>query len=101
MIHYFYRTGTKFLFSILIYVQPIPLPFPDRIPRIFTSRIYIYNISRCQEWISNYLGISIQKGVRNWKLEKQGLGCAIYIKEYTIMLYLANQIHGLITNHFD
>jgi len=34
----------------------------------------------------------------NYKFEKRGLGCAIYIKEYTIMMYLVNQMHGLITN---
>ena len=34
----------------------------------------------------------------NYKLEKQRLGCAIYIKEYTIMMYLVNQMHGLIRN---
>lgn len=34
------------------------------------------------------------KKVRDSKLEKQGLGCAIHMKEYTIMMlmYLANQI---------
>lgn len=36
--------------------------------------------------------ISIQKKVRNYKLEKHGLGCAIHMKEYRIMMYLANQI---------
>jgi hypothetical protein len=29
------------------------------------------------------------------------LGCAISIKEYTIMMDLVNQIHGLITNHVN
>ena len=32
------------------------------------------------------------KKVRYQKLEKQILGCAIHMKEYTIMMYLANQI---------
>lgn len=32
------------------------------------------------------------KKVKDQKLEKQGLGCAIYMKEYTIMMYLVNQI---------
>jgi hypothetical protein len=34
----------------------------------------------------------IQKKVRNYKLEKHGSGCAIHMKEYRIMMYLANQI---------
>lgn len=36
--------------------------------------------------------------VRNSKLEKQWLGCAIYMKEYTIMMYLSNQIHYTYNN---
>ena len=66
------------------------IPFHKKIPHIFTSRIYIYNIYHCQEGISyylGYLGISIQRGGK-----KSELGCAIDMKEYTIMMYLTNQI---------
>ena len=33
-----------------------------------------------------------KKSKENSKLEKHGLGCAIHMKEYRIMMYLANQI---------
>lgn len=71
---------------------------------IFTSRIYIYNIYHCQECIFvsiyRYLDEKLEGNQFNYKLSKQGLGCAIYMKEYRIMMYLLNQIYGLITNHF-
>jgi len=65
---------------------------------IFASRIYIYTTYRCQDLIYNFLALSIQMDVRNSKLEKQWLGCAIYMKEYTIMMYLSNQIHYTYNN---
>lgn len=39
-----------------------------------------------------FYAILIQKKGRDSKFQKQELGCAIHMKEYTIMMYLANQI---------
>ena len=63
-IHYFISIPSAFIFfSILIYGQPIIFFVWDiRIPQIFTSRIYIYNIYYCQECIFFLLILqSIQK----------------------------------------
>lgn len=44
---------------------------------------------------------SKKKNIRDSKFEKKkGLGCAIHMKEYRIMMYLANQIPWFNTEPF-
>jgi hypothetical protein len=59
----------------------------------FTYTTYI-TVKRSFLLVFSYLEKK-KKGI-NSKFAKQGLGCAIHIKEYTIMMYLTRQIRGLI-----
>jgi len=56
--HFFFRLAYYFFFYTLFFFS---FHIYGRIPHIFIFRIYIYNIYHCQERISYYLDISIQK----------------------------------------
>jgi len=58
--------------------------------RVFSYLAYTYILCIA---VKSFFNLN---AVKKLKFEKQALGCAIYMKEYTIMMYLSNQIHYVI-----